>query len=142
MKVYYDKDIDYLEIFFESRPNYTHDISNTILEFRSEKDDHVVGYVFEQAMEDVSTFAPLTPQQRIAILSIIGRKKQNLDQETMAQKLGISYRTYQRIEEGEISKIEDLITNSSAFNDIDFTAILKKASQENNKKLIYGQFLD
>lgn len=128
MKVYYDSDIDYLEVFFETEANYAHDIASSIVEFRSEKNDKIIGYAFERALSDVSTFDALTPQQRIALLSIIGRKRLGIDQEEMAKKLGISYRTYQRIEEGDISKIDDLITISGTLKDIDFTPILKKAS--------------
>lgn len=49
MKFYYDKDIDYVEVFFKQTPNYGVEISEEVVQFRSESDDTVVGYSFENA---------------------------------------------------------------------------------------------
>ena len=53
MKIWFDKDIDYAELFFRSEPNYGVDLDERVTQFRSEKDDSVVGYGFFEASDSV-----------------------------------------------------------------------------------------
>lgn len=53
MKIYYDKDTDYAEVFFRSTPNYAVEINEQVVQFLSEDDDSMVGYGFERASKSV-----------------------------------------------------------------------------------------
>ena len=53
MKVYFDEEIDYAEIFFREGRNYGVNISDEITQFRSEDTEEVIGYSFENASETV-----------------------------------------------------------------------------------------
>lgn len=65
MKFYYDKDIDYVEVFFKQTPNYGVEISEEVVQFRSENDDTVVGYSFENASESVKESELLTEEVKV-----------------------------------------------------------------------------
>ena len=136
MKTYYDKDTDYLEIFFKSTENYGEDINETTTVFKSEKNDEIVGYGFNLASQTLTSSNFLNPQQKIGALSVIGRKLKELDQTDMPKKIKIPYRTYQRIEEGHISKFDDLNKLASYFGDqIDFSLVIKSENLKNGPEI-------
>ena len=125
IKLFYDQDIDYLEIFFKKAPNYGEDIKKGITVFKSETNDKVIGYGFYNPLKIIIRTPLLVPKIKIAILCYIQRKSLGLTEKELAAKIGMSYRTYQRIEEGSISKIDDLIKISDFIADIDLTQLLK-----------------
>ena len=45
-KLFYDSDLDYLEIFFKRSPNYGEDLNRNITVFKSENKDEIIA-VFE-----------------------------------------------------------------------------------------------
>ncbi len=46
MRITYDRDIDYMEIFFKKEANYADEMSEHVMVFKSEKTDKPVGYAF------------------------------------------------------------------------------------------------
>lgn len=125
LKLFYDPDISYLEFFFKKSPNYGVDMNKNIIEFRSENNDAVIGYGFNHPQKTVPAATFIPPKIKIALMCFLKRKELGLSERELAAKIGMSYRTYQRIEEGEISKIDDLIKISKFIEDIDFSQILK-----------------
>jgi hypothetical protein len=125
LKLFYDHDLDYLEIFYKKTPNYGEDIKKGIIEFKSESNDKVVGHGFYNPIKNIMTSNFLDPKTKIAIMCFIKRKTLGLSEKDLAAKLGMSYRTYQRIEEGSISKIDDLIKISQLVSDLDISKLLK-----------------
>ena len=127
MRTYYDKDLDYLEIFFQESQNYGEDLNQNEMVFKSEDDDSPVGFSFEKASQTVSQSINISLKQKIGALSVIARKKLGLNQEDAANSLGIPYRTYQRIEEGEIGNVDYLEKLIDHYSNMDFSNLLKKA---------------
>ncbi|MNJ94847.1 helix-turn-helix protein [compost metagenome] len=129
MNIAYDKDIDYMEIFFSKEENYGDPLGNAIMIFKSEKTDKVVGYAFENASSTVfeSSFLHLTTKLA-AMLKMI-RICENLTQEETAKKIGdITLRHYQRLEAGQDTTLETLERITIAFPNQDFSKIFKKVS--------------
>ncbi len=125
LKLFYDHDLDYLEVFYKKAPNYGEDITKSVIEFKSETNDKVVGHGFYNPVKNIMTSSLLEPKTKIAIMCFIKRKTLGLSERDLAAKLGMSYRTYQRIEEGSISKIDDLIKISQFISDLDISKLLK-----------------
>lgn len=125
IKLFYDADLDYLEIFFKKSPNYGEDLNKNVILFKSENKDELVGYGIYKPEKIVPTFAEINFKDKIGILCFLQRKKMALTEQEFAAKLGINYRTYQRIEEGRISKIDDLIKVMKTFKGLDLPKIIK-----------------
>ncbi|MBN8542217.1 MAG: hypothetical protein J0L82_17630 [Deltaproteobacteria bacterium] len=95
MKITYDRDIDYMEIFFSKEANYGDELSEQVMEFKSEKTGKTIGYAFEAASETVfkSDFLHLTT--KLAALLKIVRTVEDLTQEEAAKRIGdITLRHY------------------------------------------------
>lgn len=127
MIIFYDSDRDYAEVFFKKVENYGESVSDTVMAFKSEKNDKVVGYAFEEASRRLFESDLLSPSVKLAALLRIVRAKQGLTQEHAAKKISdITLRHYQRLESGEenptLETVESLMT---AFPDADFSLILK-----------------
>ncbi len=127
MTIFYDKDRDYAEVFFKKIENYGEEVNKVLTVFKSEKNDKIVGYAFEDASHSLFDSAILSPSVKLAVLLKIIRAKENLTQDMVSQKVGdITLRHYQRLEAGEdnptLSTVENLM---KAFPDYDFSQILK-----------------
>ena len=125
MKLFYDSDIDYLEVFFRKTKNYGEDTAKGVTTFKSESNDNVVGFGFYRPNKVVPTSVLLQPKTKIAILCYIKRKSLGLTERELAAKLELSYRTYQRIEEGGITKIDDLFKITRFISEVDFSKIIR-----------------
>ena len=70
MYIYYDKDLDYIEVFFKKEENYLAPLEDNdrVGEFRSEKDDKVIGYSIENLNENFDELVFLTPSQKLSII--------------------------------------------------------------------------
>jgi len=132
MMIFYDKDRDYAEVFFKKEINYGESLSDAITVFKSEKNDKVVGYGFEEASHHLFENDLLSPSAKLAALLKIIRAKQGLTQERAAERVrDITFRHYQRLESGEenptLGTVESLM---EAFPDVDFSLILKLPGKE------------
>jgi DNA-binding XRE family transcriptional regulator len=125
LKLFYDKDTEYFELFYKKAPNYGVDIQKRIIEFRAESNDKVIGYGFYRPLNLIPACHLLEPKIKIAALCFIKRKQLGLTERELAAEIGMSYRTYQRIEEGLISKIDDLIKVMHFISDLDVAQLLK-----------------
>lgn len=125
LKLFYDPDISYLEVFFKKTPNYGVDLNSKIIEFRSESNDEIVGYGIHHPEKAIPSATFMPPKIKIAVICFLKRKEAGLSEKEVAARLEMSYRTYQRIEEGEISKIDDLLKISKFISNIDFSKLLK-----------------
>lgn len=128
MMIFYDIDRDFAEIFFKKEENYGEALSDMVTTFKSEKNDEVVGYGFENASQSLFENNLLSPSMKLAALLKIVRVKKKLTQEQAAEKIhDLTFRHYQRLESGEenptLGTIERLM---AAFPDTDFSVILKK----------------
>ncbi len=127
MSIFYDGDRDYAEVFFKKTPNYGEELNSSVTVFKSEKNDKVVGYGFEDASRTLFEHELLSPSLKLAALLRVLRSKEDLTQEQAAKKIGdITFRHYQRMESGEenptLGTIESMM---AAFPDADFSVILK-----------------
>jgi DNA-binding XRE family transcriptional regulator len=127
MTILYDNDRDYAEVFFRKEENYGDEISSVLTVFKSEKNDKVVGYAFEDASRSLFESDVLSPSVKLAALLKMIRAKEELTQDAAAEKIGeITLRHYQRLEAGEdnptLSTVENLM---KAFPQYDFAQILK-----------------
>ena len=127
MTILYDQDRDYAEVFFRKEENYGDEISVVLTVFKSEKNDKIVGYAFEDASRSLFESDVLSPSVKLAALLKMIRAKEELTQDAAAEKIGeITLRHYQRLEAGEdnptISTVENLM---KAFPQYDFAQILK-----------------
>jgi DNA-binding XRE family transcriptional regulator len=131
MTIFYDADRDYAEVFFKKDNNYGEELNNNITVFKSEKNDKVVGYGFEEASRRLFDNDLLSPSVKLAALLRIVRAKHGLTQEQAAEKIhDITFRHYQRLESGEenptLSTVGSIMT---AFPDADFSLILKQSGK-------------
>lgn len=127
MTILYDKDRDYAEVFFKKTENYGEEINAVLTVFKSESNDKIVGYAFEEASHSLFDSNVLSSNVKLAVLLKMIRAKENLTQDVVAQKVGdITLRHYQRLEAGEdnptLSTVENLM---KAFPNYDFSQILK-----------------
>ncbi len=127
MIIFYDSDRDYAEVFFKKVENYGESVSDTVMAFKSEKNDKIVGYAFEEASRRLFESELLSPSVKLAALLRIVRAKRGLTQEQAAKKIGdITFRHYQRLESGEENPTLDTVESlMAAFPDADFSLILK-----------------
>jgi DNA-binding XRE family transcriptional regulator len=103
MYIYYDKDLDYVEIFFKKEKNYLSplDTNEQIGEFLSEKDNSVVGYSIEDLNKNFDELTFLTPYQKLSIIIKKYRIQKGKTQQEIADEMGIKLLPYQRLESGE-----------------------------------------
>lgn len=129
MNISYDKDIDYMEIFFKKEANYGDNLNDLILVFKSEKNDQIVGYSFEKASETVFNSDFLSLNLKLAAALRIFRARNNLTQEEVAKRAGMETRHYQRLESGEENTtLNTLQKVTDALPEQDFSKILKRVS--------------
>ena len=64
MKLYFDKEINYAEIFFRSTPNYGVELNSEVIQFRDEQTEEVVGYGFYEAEQSVLKSEYLSFEQK------------------------------------------------------------------------------
>ena len=102
MYIYYDKDLDYVEIFFKKEKNYLSpmDSNEQIGEFLSEKDDSVIGYSIENLNDNFDDLTFLTPYQKLSIIIKKYRIQRGKTQQEIADEMGIKLLPYQRLESG------------------------------------------
>ena len=124
-KLFYDSDLDYLEIFFKRSPNYGEDLNRNITIFKSESKGEIIGYGIYRPGKTILSFSELQIKDKIGVLCFLHRRKMALTEKEFAAKIGINYRTYQRIEEGKISKIDDLIKIMKILKERDLSKIIK-----------------
>ncbi len=129
MIIFYDHDRDYAEVFFKKEENYGEPLSDAVTVFKSEKNDKIVGYGFEEASRYLFDSDLLSPSVKLAALLKIVRAKHGLTQEQAAEKIrDITFRHYQRLESGEenptLSTVESVMV---AFPEADFSLILKQS---------------
>jgi DNA-binding XRE family transcriptional regulator len=129
MTIFYDMDLDYAEVFFKKEANYGESLNDAVMTFKSEKNDKVVGYGFENASRTLFENDLISPSVKLAALLKIVRAKDDLTQEQAAEKIGdITLRHYQRLESGEENPTLETIENvMAAFPEADFSLILKHA---------------
>lgn len=103
MYIYYDKNLDYVEIFFKKEENYLSpsDTNEQIGEFLSEKDNSVVGYSIENLNKNFDQLTFLTPYQKLSIIIKKYRIQKGKTQQEIADEMGIKLLPYQRLESGE-----------------------------------------
>lgn len=133
MNVRYDSDLDYLEVFMKSAPNFEEPLKGHkgVSVFKSEKNDEIVGYAFDHASYAIDGFSEFDPIEKLAILLKITRTSKGWSQEETAEKLGISLRHYQRLESGQDTTLSQLQTIMTVFPEVNFSSIFngsKKAS--------------
>jgi DNA-binding XRE family transcriptional regulator len=127
LKIFYDHDRNYAEIFFKRAENYASELSRRVTVFRAEKSDEIVGYAFEFASKTLFDTDLISSSAKLAALLKIIRAKEGLTQEQAAERIHpITFRHYQRLESGEenptLATIESLML---AFPGNDFSVILK-----------------
>ncbi len=127
MRILYDVERDYAEVFFKKDENYGEEVNAFITTFKSERNGKIVGYGFEAASKTLFDYDLLSPSLRLAALLRMLRAKGALTQEQAASRIGdITVRHYQRLESGEenptLGTIESMMT---AFPNVDFSVILK-----------------
>ncbi len=126
MNIYYDKDIDYAEIFFEKAENYGEDIAEGIVVFKNKNTHEVIGYAFEEASKAVFQFQDLSTKTKVAFLLKMTREIHGYTQEQITKKLdGISGRQYQRAEAGENISLDIIDYIRSALPEADFSKIFE-----------------
>lgn len=130
MNIFYDGDRDYAEVFFKKTANYGEELNPRVTVFKSEKNNKVVGYAFEDASRSLFEEDLLSPSVKLASLLRILRAKEGLTQEQAAKKVGdITFRHYQRLESGEENPtLETVASMMAAFPNADFSVILKHKS--------------
>ena len=127
MYIYYNKTNDYLEFFYEQTENYADkdDSNEHIVIFRSEKDDSIIGYAFENASKEIIHFTRLDVVDKLAVLLKISRIRRDFSQEEAAKRLSISLRHYQRLESGQDTTIGLLAEIAKLFPEMDFGSLFE-----------------
>lgn len=126
MYIYYDKDLDYVEIFFKKEDNYLapFDANDQIGEFRSNKNDAVIGYSIEDLNANFDSLTFLTPYQKLSIVIKKYRIQKGKTQQEMADELGMKLLPYQRLESGENNPtFKTILKVKEIFPDIDLNKI-------------------
>ena len=102
MYIYYDKDLDYVEIFFKKAENYLSPLEDNeqIGEFRSVKNHSIIGYSIENLNNNFDELIFLTPSQKLSIVIKKYRIQKGKTQAEMAKEMGIKLLPYQRLESG------------------------------------------
>lgn len=131
MKIYYDKDIDYAEIFYKKVANYAEDLSAGIMVFRSEDNDEIVGYSFENASVTVFNFEWLSSKEKVAFEIKRARENGGLTQEQVIKRLrGASGRQFQRAEAGENISLDVLDEIKLALPEADFSKVFTSSREK------------
>lgn len=126
MYIYYDKDLDYVEIFFKKEENYLapFEANDQIGEFRSNKNDAVIGYSIENLKANFDSLTFLTPYQKLSIVIKKYRIQNGKSQQEMANELGMKLLPYQRLESGENNPtLKTILKVKEIFPDIDLNKI-------------------
>jgi len=126
MYIYYDKDLDYVEVFFKKEENYLAPFGKNeqFGEFCSEKDDSVVGYSIESLTENFDQLDFLTPNQKLSIVIKKYRIQLGKTQQEIADEMGIKLLPYQRLESGENNPtLKTLIKVKAIFPQIELDKI-------------------
>ena len=132
MNIYYDKDIDYAEIFFKKTASYGEDIGNNVVVFKSEENDEVVGYGFERASTSIFDFKSIPTRAKVAFLLKVTRETRGYTQEQVIKKLtGASGRQYQRAEAGENISLDVLDEIRMAMPEADFSKVFSTEGKKN-----------
>ena len=125
MNIYYDKDIDYAEIFLKKCENYGEDAGNGVTIFKSEETDEIIGYGFESALTRVFAAEGLSSKAKLAFLLKATRECNGYTQEQVIKRLSNkSGRQYQRAEAGENISLDMLDEIQAALPEADFSKIL------------------
>lgn len=131
MNIYYDKDIDFAEIFFAKKANHGHDIGDGIVEFISEDTGEIVGYSFENASQAVLNFEKLPSRAKVAFILKLTRENRGYTQEQVIKKLsGASGRQYQRAEAGENISLDVLDEIRVALPEADFSKVFRSVAAD------------
>lgn len=103
MYIYYDKDLDYIEIFFQKENNYLvpMDDNEEIGEFFSEQNDSLIGYSVENLKDNFERLSFLSPYQKLSIAIKKYRIENGKTQQEVADEMGIQLLPYQRLESGD-----------------------------------------
>ena len=127
MNIHYDKDLDYLEVFTKSVPNYEEPYKKIkgVSSFRSERNDEIVGYSFENASKSMVLFSEFDPIEKLAVLLKLSRLSKGWSQDEAAQKVNASLRHYQRLESGQDTTLTQLNVIMKVFPETDFTSIFE-----------------
>jgi DNA-binding XRE family transcriptional regulator len=126
MYIYYDKDLDYVEVFFKKEENYLVPLEDNdqIGEFRSSKDNKVIGYSIENLNENFDLLGFLTPYQKLSIVIKKYRIQKGKTQQEMAHELGMKLLPYQRLESGENNPtFKTILKVKEVFPEIDLNKI-------------------
>lgn len=130
MKIYYDKDTDYAEFFFQKIANYGEDISDGIIVFKSEETDEIVGYAFENASKTIFDFKDLPTKAKVAFVLKVTRELGGYTQEQVIKRLsGASGRQYQRAEAGENISLDVLDEIRVALPEADFSKVFSSEAK-------------
>ncbi len=126
MYIYYDKDLDYAEVFFKKEDNYLSPFEENeqIGEFGSSKDDSVIGYSIENLTENFDALGFLTPYQKLSIVIKKYRIQKGKTQQEVADELGMKLLPYQRLESGENNPtLKTILKVKEIFPEIDLNQI-------------------
>ena len=101
MKINYDKKTDFLE-FFTEKIDFYEDESDSLnyYTYKSEEDDQCIGYGILNARANLPLFDKVSINTKIALLSWLIRKRNNISQAELANILNVSISTIKRVEEG------------------------------------------
>lgn len=127
MYIHYDRDLDYVEIFFKKEENYLcpFDDNEQIGEFRSEKDDSVIGYSIENLNDNFDSLNFLDSYQKLSIVIKKYRIQKGLTQQQAANEMGIKLLPYQRLESGENNPtFKTLLKVKKIFPEIDLDKLV------------------
>ena len=126
MSYYYDRDIDYLEVVESYSKSYGEPVNKCLVVFKAESDGSVLGFSLEEASSNMRELLRLPVKFRMAGLIYVLRKKENLSQVELQDKTGVSRRTIQRIEKGELGiSLENLTSIMQKFPQYDFSILLE-----------------
>ena len=126
MYIYYDKDLDYVEIFLKKEDSYLlpKDDNEQIAEFLSEKDNSIIGYSIENLSDNFDELTFLTPFQKLSIIIKKYRIQKGKTQQEVADEMGIQLLPYQRLESGENNPtLKTLLKVKKVFTEIDLDKI-------------------
>jgi DNA-binding XRE family transcriptional regulator len=124
--IYYDKDLDYVEVYFKKESNYLIPFSDNdqLGEFRSDSDDSVIGYSIENLKENFDRLHFLTPYQKLSITIKKYRIQKGKTQQEIADELGIKLLPYQRLESGENNPtLKTILKVKEIFPEIDLNKL-------------------
>lgn len=103
MNIYYSEKTDYLEFFFDTKSEYYESSEDlgACMEFLSEEDDSIVGYGILDPFINLQYFDRIPANVKVALYSLIIRKKYKLTQEELAESISFSLKEVQRIENAQ-----------------------------------------